>query len=489
MRRKNVFLLLCSIVLIGRFFQIQLINNKRSSDSFITTAATKSMTTTTVPLILPIVKRGLKEDYCHVYEGIFSTASKTLESATEFIDEHVDIIQDVVEDGYIWTVSRLNHAIETLWDIMMDIYLAPELEWCMFWSMLNRYFHYHHHHNQQQRNHRSNKEKNTTNKSHNDSSNDNINNNKELSKSRAVTPSLDNKKYGIAWDETVCSAPLEYGLRASQLQQEFRKLVNRAITKTRHTIQSNQVDWLHTLRGIQQAVSDAHSNILTQYNNEQEDRKLLITSMRTSRRRLKRLVRHQLTEIHMRSLRTFRRLDKAIHRLFHDAGMTPLSDTSSQVMCLDKLRQHIMDLSKKQYEHGMDRILTTGKHFGNAVMDTLETSLTAFMDDSKLKKKEDKPLNGDGYYLVGVNSTDVMVTTVPMVVYSSMKRVDADLATLVKISTDISEEMENQLCRLWEAASQKMSRSEYTWYHWFNDWWNFLKFTLWVVLKVIVSFF
>ena len=444
------------------------------------------MTTTTAPLILPIVRRSLQEDYCHVYEGLFSTTTKTLESATEFIGEHVDIIQDAVEDGYIWTVSRLNHAIETLWDIMMDIYLAPELEWCMFWSILNRYFHYHHH--QQQQHRHSNNEKSNINKAQEDINDGDINSDKNLNKPM-TTSSLESKKYGMNWDEIVCSAPLEYGLRAPELQQEFRKLANRAVTKTRHTIQSNQVDWLHTLRGIQQIIADSHSSILAQYNNEKEDRKLLINSMRTSRRRLKRLVRHQVTEIHMRSLRNFRRLDKAIHRLFHDAGMTPMSDTSSQVMCLDKLRQHIMDLSKKQYEHGMDRILATGKHFGNAVMDTLETSLTVFMDDSKLKKKEDKPLDGEGYYSIGVNGTDVMVTTVPMVVYSSMKRVDADLATLVKTSTYISEEMEKQLCGSWEAASQKMSRSEYTWYDWFTDWWNFLKFTLWVILKVIVSFF
>ncbi|KAI9476626.1 hypothetical protein BDB00DRAFT_859883 [Zychaea mexicana] len=284
------------------------------------------------------------------------------------------------------------------------------------------------------------------------------------------------------WNQIVCSAPLEYGLRAPQLQQDFRKLASSAIVKTRHMIQANQVHWLHTVRGIQQSVMDAHSHILAHY---EKDESKVINKMRTSRRRLKRLVRRQMSETQMRSLRSFHRLDKTIHRMFHDAGMTPIVDTSSQVVCLDELRQQIMHVAHSQYEHGIGRIVATGKSFGDAVMDTLETSLTVFVDGSG------GPLvdGAASYYRIGVNGTDVMVTTVPMVIYSSMKRVDVDLATLAQAATDISQEMEVQLCASWEAASQQMSRSEYTWYQWLHDWWYFLKFALWVALKVIVSFF
>ncbi|KAI9248866.1 hypothetical protein BDA99DRAFT_542435 [Phascolomyces articulosus] len=490
MRKRNFFFILCSVVLMARLFQIQMIK-RRSSDSLIlsksTVAPGMSTAAATAPLILPVVKRGLQEDYCYIYEGIFSTATKTLDRATEFIGEHVDIVQDAVEDGYFWAVSRFNHVIETVWDVMMDIYLAPELEWCMFWSVLNRYLH---HQQQQQQQSQQHPEKDDM----REDMDNPIDDDEDTMKKPVAVTLLGNKEYEMNWNEIVCSAPLEYGLRAPQLQQEFRKLANRAITKTRHTIQSNQVDWLHTLRGIQQSVMDAHSTLLVQYNEQQqekeEDQKALIHHMRNSRRRLKRLIRHQVTEIHMHSIRSFRRLDKTIHRMFHDAGMTPMVDTSSQMVCLDKLRQYIMQLSRQQYEHGMDRILTTGKIFGHAVMDTLETSLTVFMDESMKDRKEYDPLDGaGGYYLIGVNGTDVMVTTVPMVVYSSMKRVDVDLAILAKTSTDISEEMEKQMCGSWEAASRQMSRSEDTWYHWLIDWWNFLKFTLWVVLKVIISFF
>ncbi|KAI8137667.1 hypothetical protein BJV82DRAFT_583476 [Fennellomyces sp. T-0311] len=443
MRYRRSLLLLGAVAVAARLFQLQMAR-RVSSESLTTPSVT--------PLILPIVKRGLQEDYCHIYEGVFSTATKAFESTTELVGEHMNIVYDAVEDGYFWAASRLNHAMEMVWDVMIDIYLAPELEWCILWSALNRHL----------------RQKNQ----------------EEGDEIPALLVTLD-EKYEMNWNQIVCSAPLEYGLRTHDLQNDFRKLATSAVVKTRHTIKANQVDWLHTLRSIQQSVTDAHSNILSL---DQHDPRKLTNTLRTSRRRLKRLITRHIGESNFRASRSFTRLNKAIHRMFHDTGMTPLADASPQVACLDELRQQIMGISYTQYLQGLEQISATGKNFGDAVMDTLETSLAAFTNHHHRSKDGEAPTDNN-YYHFGVNGTDVMVTTVPMVVYSSMKRVDVDLAALAKAATDISDDMEQKMCGSWEAAARHMSRSEYTWRHWLTDWWNFLKFVLWVALKVVISFF
>lgn len=394
----------------------------------------------------------------------------------DYIYDRLETLEEVRETFIYWVTRWIKELIYSVQEKLRDIYLAPELEWKLFWSRW------------------------TT----SSSSRTMTAAPKETALMTGPTVVTDDqllltlraaerreKLYQVAK-----SMPVDSRGQLQRMEREAAKIANDAIISTRRLVLATQAEWLHTIHIIHQhalnilmdaavdpcdslgpssaAVADASSS-----------------SSRSLYKGLERQIRQYIVETYTATSRQYERLRKSIYRRYYYAGLTALKGSSPLNPLFDQLQHETLGYVSSKHRQGLASLSYEAHRFADTVLDTIRTSLSAdTCNDHQEHHDINVFYNDDNALLFGFNHStySAKATMLRTALQSGIKRVDSDLTTVVKACTSITRKLELDMCNAWKLATDQVKNPDNFWLLLLLRIWDICTFVFRMTFKYIVSF-